>query len=577
MTTDRTTSRPRHRAGVGPEAQGGVIPAGPGARSSVRLLRFLAALVASLLCAVAGQVVTAAPAYAHAELVDTSPGNGERLDEPPTEVVLRFTEKVSVVEGAFRLLDTATGADVATPGAEEEPPDGATVRFALPQDLPDGSYLVSWRVVSTDSHPIGGAFAFGVGEAAEALTAAEVADVAGSAPWPVTATRAIGYTAFAAVAGSLALALLWGQGRADPRLRRLRGAGVVVGVAASVLALLLEGPYVAGVSMWRLFEPEVMAHLAHGQFGTWIHLRVLLYLLLGGVLWLPDALDQSANRWLAGLSVVGIAATYPGTGHAAAADNLLEPAADALHALAAGVWAGGLLALLVLARARGPRPGAEVFARFSRLALGAVLVLVATGTLAAVVQLGAWDDLWDSRYGQLLSVKLLLVAAVLATALVARRTVRAGGSPWRPVRYEAVGTVAVLALTAALGVTPPPTRGSDDAAAGSATAADRTTVALDLGNGRTAELEVDGLTTSGSRLRLTVPAPRRGPQAVRRVTLRAELPGEGLGAADVPLTREGDRWRGVTSFVLPGRWQLTLSVERRNLDAVVTTGTLSVR
>ena len=85
---------------------------------------------------------------------------------------------------------------------------------------------------------------------------------------------------------------------------------------------------------------------------------------------------------------------------------------------------------------------------------------VATGSLASLSQLSGWDDLWDSRYGQLLSVKLLLVAGVVGIAGVARRTVGTGGSPWRPVRYEAVGTVAVLALTSALAVTPPGRLGS---------------------------------------------------------------------------------------------------------------------
>src|SRR3712207_9537891 len=85
-----------------------------------------------------------------------------------------------------------------------------------------------------------------------------------------------------------------------------------------------------------------MEHVAHGEFGTWMHLRVLLYLLIGGVLWLPDALEERTNRWLAGLAVVGLAATFPGTGHAAAAGNLVQPVADAVHALSAAVWAGGL-------------------------------------------------------------------------------------------------------------------------------------------------------------------------------------------------------------------------------------------
>ncbi len=539
-----------------------------------RVGRVLAAVVATVLCVVVVQVVTAGHASAHAELVDSTPRNGERLDGPPDAVVLRFTEKVSAVSGAFQLIDTATGEEVATAG-EDHVHDGSTLRYPLPAELPAGSYLVNWRVVSADAHPIGGAFSFGVGQDAAAVTATSGA---GGAPWPVTVARGFGYLAYAMVAGTLVLALLcWRQGRTDRRLRRLRNIGIVTGVSASVAALLLEGPYVAGVSMWRLFEPDVMAHVAHGQFGTWIHLRVLLYLLVGGVLWLPDALETPVNRWLAGSSVVGLAATFPGTGHAAAAGNLLEPAADAVHAFAAAVWAGGLLALVVLSVAAGPRPGGDVFARFSRVALASVLVLVATGSLASLVQLSAWDDLWDSRYGQLLSVKLLLVAAVVIVAALARRTVGAGGSPWRPVRYEAVGTVAVLALTSALAVTAPPTRGAGDGSAPVAGTGDRTTVALDLGGGQQAELEVDGVTTAGSRLRLTVPGDTRGPQAVRSVSLRVELPAEGLAATDVPLTRSTAGWRGDATFALPGEWKLTLTVERRNLDAVVTAATLTIR
>jgi copper transport protein len=397
-------------------------------------------------------VLAAAPAEAHADLVSTRPANGQRLDQAPRAVVLRFSERVSVVEGAFRLVDQSTGERVRTT-APQESADGTTVRLPVPSDLRDGSYLVTWRVLSADAHPVGGASSFGVGQDAAPASAATVAS---AAPWGIPAARAVGYTAFAAVAGALVLALLWPEGRHDRRLRRLRSTGTVVGVLASVALLLLQGPYVAGVPVRRLLDPEVMAAAAHGSFGTWVHLRVLLYLFVAGVLWLPEALDQASSRWLAALAVVGVAVTFPGTGHAGAAGDLLAPAADAVHALATGVWVGGLLAFVVLARVRGPRPGAEVFARFSRLALGAVVCLVATGTLAAVRELGAWSDFWETGYGQLLAVKLLLVAAVLGSAYGARRTVRAGGSPWAQVRQEAVGTVTVLALTAALGVTPPP-------------------------------------------------------------------------------------------------------------------------
>ena len=209
--------------------------------------RVLAAMLGTLLLAVTGQVVSAAPAYAHAELVDSSPANGERLQAAPREVVLRFTERVSPVQEAFRLLDAATGDRLPAAAGFEEPADGSTLRYPLP-DLPDGSYLVTWRVVSADSHPVAGSFSFGIGQDAPPVTTSSATVT--SAPWPVTAARGIGYLAFAMVAGALALALLcWRQGRNDGRLRRLRTVGIVVGVAATVLGLLLG--YLVEINMRR--------------------------------------------------------------------------------------------------------------------------------------------------------------------------------------------------------------------------------------------------------------------------------------------------------------------------------------
>ncbi|MEO3924971.1 cytochrome c oxidase assembly protein [Micromonosporaceae bacterium B7E4] len=97
------------------------------------------------------------------------------------------------------------------------------------------------------------------------------------------------------------------------------------------------------------------------------------------------------------------------TGHAAGAGNhQVAVTSLALHILAGTVWVGGLAALLVVRR---HRPLADAAARYSRLALACCVAVAVSGLANAWVRLGAWDQLWQSRYGWLILGKL---AALLA-------------------------------------------------------------------------------------------------------------------------------------------------------------------
>jgi copper transport protein len=126
----------------------------------------------------------------------------------------------------------------------------------------------------------------------------------------------------------------------------------------------------------------------------------------------------------------------------------------------------GVLAVLAVALAGRPdaqdddphpgRPGPAALTRFSRLALVSVAGLLATGTVNAVLRLERWSDLWDSRYGVILLVKLALVATVLTVAAVSRSAVRRGAEPRRAVAAEVAVTVLVLAVTSLLASTAPP-------------------------------------------------------------------------------------------------------------------------
>jgi copper transport protein len=413
-----------------------------------------------LLLVVVAQVVGAAPASAHAELERTTPASGSRLARPPAEVTLVFSEPVDLLDGGIRLL-SARGRAIPTP---EPTVHGSTVRWRMPADLPPGGYVVSWRVMSDDGHPVGGAFSFGVAAGAPRVT--DTGALPPEPPWPVVLVRFLGYLGFAVVAGSVAVAVLcWpAAGRGGRPLRLLRG-GLVLSALATVAGLLVQGPYAAGEPLTRLFDRSVVAETAHTDFAAWTQLRLFLVLAIAALVWARGSLDVTLNRWLAVMCVGAAAVTFSGTGHAAATGTLLARTTDSLHALLAGVWVGGL-AVVAVALAGRPhagdddrhpgRPGPAALTRFSRLALVSVAGLLATGTVNAVLRLERWSDLWDSRYGVILLVKLALVATVLTVAVVSRRAVRRGAEPRRAVAAEVAVTVLVLAVTSLLASTAPP-------------------------------------------------------------------------------------------------------------------------
>jgi copper transport protein len=99
-------------------------------------------------------------ALAHAQLESISPTNGEVVAAPPSEVVLTFNEPVSLTGGNARVLDDGA-ADVSGAAVQE----GVTITIPLAAGLPDGTYTVTWEVVSGDSHRIAGASVFHVGAA----------------------------------------------------------------------------------------------------------------------------------------------------------------------------------------------------------------------------------------------------------------------------------------------------------------------------------------------------------------------------------------------------------------------------
>lgn len=539
------------------------------------------ALLATL--AVLCSLLLASPAAAHAELVDTAPANGAQLTGPPTEVRLIFTESVNLVDDGIRLVDQV-GATVPTP---DPTVDGRTVTLPMPAGLPEGPYVVTWRVVSRDGHPVSGAFSFGVGTAAVPGSAASTGTSSTSlntvasgstAPWPVVVIRLAGYLAFALFAGVTAFVLLCAPGNSnDPTLQRLARAGLLGGAIAAVAAILLQGPYTAGVSMSRAFDMRLIQETLSTPFGTAMIWRLGLYGALGVLVWRLPRILTELGTWLVPAVVVGIAATIAAAGHAAASGPI-DLLVDALHALTAALWVGGLIALAALGRSVEPR----ALHRFSTLAMASVLTLVVTGTLNSLRHLTAVEQLWLTRYGLTLVIKLSLVAGTLAVAAVSRWRLRQNEVPLRTVRIEAALTIAVLVVTAILSMTaPPPSQvsvPSDHTAhtghgAGPGAAGDA--VQLSLGDQGEAILTVLPATTS-SQLHLVLTDSDGQPLPATRVTLKVANPARDIAPILVPMRMRDGAWVADYRFPFTGTWKTILTVDGIGPSAVVTSADLTI-
>jgi len=454
----------------------------------------------------------------------------------------------------------------------------------MPAELPKGAYVITWRVVSSDGHPVSGASSFGIGTAAVAVpnsttgtgalgaTGSSVATGA-TAPWSVVLVRLVGYVAFALFAGVAAFVLLCAPDAAkDTILQRLVRGGLLGGAIAAVAAVLVQGPYTAGAPMSRVFDTRLLQQTLATPFGIAMTCRLVLYGVLIGLAWRLSRILSPVDSWLVPAGVAGLAATIAAAGHAAAS-GVLDLGIDALHALAAGLWIGGLAALVGLGRSVEPR----ALHKFSTLAMASVLTLIVTGVLNSLRELDSVQQLWQTRYGITLLIKLALIAGTLAAAAISRRRLRQNGVPIRSVRVEAALLVAVLSVTALLSMTAPPPKQFAPASQTDSGAEAGATAQMSLGKQGRAALGVVPATTSGSHVHLLLSDTNGKPLSASRVTLKVANPDRDIAPIPVPMTKSNGIWVANYRFPLPGTWKIILTVEGVGPSAVVTTGNIAIR
>lgn len=515
-------------------------------------------------------LVLAVPALAHASLISAEPADGSVLAAVPERFSLSFNEPVGPL--VLRLV-SPDGSQQPLQATEKgdtlliEPPAG----FAASR--PSGTYVLSWRVISTDGHPVGGSVVFSIGKP----SAGGAPPVAEAVDWPLRgaiwlARLSLYCGLFFGVGGAFFGA--WIAGGRAPACR-FTGSMLWLGLLAAVVSVGLQGLDALALPLARIGEDNAWRAGFQTSYGTEAALAALA-LLAGACALKWRAYGRAFS--LAGLCGCGLA--LAASGHAASADPqwLMRPAV-LLHGVAVAFWVGSLapLAALLLSSDEEAVPALR---RFSRAIPYLLALLLAAGIALALVQMDRTPSAFlSTAYGRVLLAKLVLVAALLLLAAwnrwrltgpVVAGAPQAGNRLRRAILMEIVLVSAILGVVALWRFTPPPR---------ALIAASAAPVSVHLhGEKAMAEISIRPGHVGRVEVEISVLSGDFGVLVPKEVSLDFSKPEAGIE----PFTRKahlaGDVWRiDGLQLALPGRWKLEADLLVSDFDLVRLSGEIDIR
>lgn len=535
---------------------------------------------AAVLLALLFPVLTAPPASAHASVVSTDPSDGDILSGAPAVITVTFSEPVGLTGTGTEVLD-----HLGEPVAVDIALADTRLTFTPTETLPDGSYLVSWRVLSADSHPVAGGLTFAVGAPSETVVAPDDAADDPAAAIVKSILEGLRYLGLLLLVGTALFrfgVLRRTLPTPDRRLGLLGGWTGLLAAATGVLLIGVTRVWQDGLGLGALDDPR--------NWSDWTGETTAAVLVIAAVLLLgPQSLSRLGTGLYATATALGVVAALTAlvvVGHT----RVFGPAwlvigADAIHVLTAAVWMGGVVGLVVaLAR---PHPDtlddlATVVSRFSALAAWSVLALGVTAGILYWRIADSFSALWTTTYGQLVLVKFGLVLVVLVVAawnrfrlVPAVRAIEDRPAATRRLRrttaVEALLLVAVALVTGFLvGQSPRP-----EAGASAPTGAQ--TLQIDL-DGTAATVVLDPAARGDNTFTLTLVDPDGAPvDPLDKPTLVVSFPERDLGPFPAALSWAGPgRWTGTVELPLAGTWEVRVGVRLTQFTEPLGTAELQI-
>lgn len=394
-------------------------------------------------------LVWAPGVLAHASLIASTPTAGTVLPQAPASVRLTFNEPVSPL--VFKIIQ----------------PDGSVKDIAQTEALPaglevllpvldqQGAYGLSWRVVSADGHPVGGTVTFSVG--VKGASSAQESQATPGRDALIWLSRLGGYIGLFFGIG-LALCRALTAVRDDKR--RLAFGLLMLGAAATLFNVGLLGIDALNRPVSALLGADPWRTAFSTSFGLSAVLA-LAALACAAMVWCIAT--STTRKLLATMALMMLGASLAASGHASSAPPIwLARPTVWLHAVAITLWIGSLLPLAYsLQDPMDPR----LLKRFSKLIPAVLLLLLLSGGGLIYLQFDTPSSLWRTAYGQVLALKLTLLAVLVGLGAYNRYRLtnavldgqrQAHHAMRRVIYMECVLAIAILAVVALWRFTPPP-------------------------------------------------------------------------------------------------------------------------
>ena len=411
------------------------------------------AALAALLAAALFAAVSAPLALAHAGLLSSNPAAGATLGAAPTEITLMFSERPVPALSSIIVAD-AHGNAYQTARPELATGDLLTLEVPV-RTLARGVYTVKWRVDSAvDGHATTGGYQFGVQVPLSAVRPTQRTTTA-----PVTSTLEV------VARWILLMGLVVVLGAATAAVGRFGGAGTEAVLLAGCGWLLSAIGLVLLADAQRHNARSSLGALLRSPVGHALIWRGVAIAAAGATLVVAMCAPRIRRVALAAAGIAALAAVvvHVANGHADASrwPSTITVTVQAVHFAVAGIWIGGLAALLLGIRGAPSAEKADSVRRFSIVAAVGLAVIVATGIVRAISELRGWGELVTTGYGRAVLAKLALVVLIAAVAARNRRSglpsARSDLAPLRRgARVELVLAAAALAVAALLGTLAPP-------------------------------------------------------------------------------------------------------------------------
>lgn len=378
--------------------------------------------------------------FAHAFVINSEPSPSQSLPTVPSKVVVHFSEPVDLRYSKLSILDS-NGKQVDNKNIHNVGNDQSTLSVTLPENLKDGVYTVTTKVLSqTDGHVTENAFVFGVGKAAIPSSVSNQADRTSSSSQLYIPDAIARFPALAGqviiVGSAFSTLWLWRPISKIPWIKYSiqeirkeidRGTVILTGVGSVILLISDFGMIYVQANSVNIGISEAIST----KFGSiWIIRVVESFLLLAISLLLYRKLTKS-NRNFSSMKpaiiilAIGILTlvTTSLIGHGASNGQLLPIAIDFVHNLAASLWIGGVIYMASIVAPKIKSAPLEEFTkasvlsilipRFSTIPVIILGIIVVTGPLLLYILESNLDLTLASLYGKVLIVKLSLAAVMI--------------------------------------------------------------------------------------------------------------------------------------------------------------------